>query len=124
MAVIFLVEDEVDLADIVEAYLRKDGHHVERAHDGERAGELFLPLQPDLVLLDIMLPKRDGLSLLEQFRAQAPHIPVIMLTAKAEDEDKLRGLDLGADDYIIKPFNPREGASAGAGGTAPQSTAK
>lgn len=108
MAVIFLVEDEVDLADIVEAYLHKDGHHVERAHDGERAGELFLPLQPDLVLLDIMLPKRDGLSLLEQFRAQAPHIPVIMLTAKAEDEDKLRGLDLGADDYIIKPFNPRE----------------
>jgi two-component system response regulator AdeR len=60
------------------------------------------------VLLDIMLPKRDGLSLLSQFRQQAPHVPVIMLTAKAEDEDKLRGLDLGADDYIIKPFNPRE----------------
>lgn len=108
MAVILLVEDEVELADIVEAYLRKDGHHVERAHDGQRAADMFLPLQPDLVLLDIMLPKRDGLSLLSQFRQQAPHIPVIMLTAKAEDEDKLRGLDLGADDYIIKPFNPRE----------------
>ncbi len=108
MAVILLVEDEVELADVVEAYLQREGHTVERAHDGERAASLFLAVRPDLVLLDIILPGRDGLSLLQQFQESAPQTPVLMLTAKAEDDDKLRGLDLGADDYIVKPFNPRE----------------
>jgi two-component system, OmpR family, response regulator AdeR len=107
MPLILIVEDELELAEIVEAYLRREGYQTERAGDGKRALELYRASKPDLVLLDIMMPKLNGLEVLKTIR-QDGQTPVIMLTARAEDDDKLSGLELGSDDYIIKPFNPRE----------------
>jgi two-component system, OmpR family, response regulator AdeR len=107
MALILVVEDELELAEIIEAYLRREGYQTERASDGKRALELYRSAKPDLVLLDIMMPKLNGLEVLKTIR-QDGQTPVIMLTARAEDDDKLLGLELGSDDYIIKPFNPRE----------------
>jgi two-component system, OmpR family, response regulator AdeR len=106
-ACILVVEDELEIAEVVEGYLRRDGFRTERATDGTRALELFRAAKPDLVLLDIMLPGLDGLEVLRRIRAMAS-TPVIMLTARAEDIDKLLGLELGADDYVVKPFSPRE----------------
>jgi two-component system, OmpR family, response regulator AdeR len=107
MSLILVVEDELELAEIVEAYLRREGYQTERASDGKRALELFRAVKPDLVLLDITMPKFNGLEVLKTIR-QDGQTPVIMLTARAEDDDKLLGLELGCDDYIVKPFNPRE----------------
>jgi two-component system response regulator AdeR len=107
MSLILIVEDELELAEIVEAYLRREGYQTERAGDGKRALELYRAVKPDLVLLDIMMPKLSGIEVLKTIR-QDGQTPVIMLTARAEDDDKLLGLELGSDDYIIKPFNPRE----------------
>jgi two-component system, OmpR family, response regulator AdeR len=107
MSLILIVEDELELAEIIEAYLRREGYQTQRANDGKRALELYRATKPDLVLLDIMMPKLNGLEVLKTIR-QDGQIPIIMLTARAEDDDKLLGLELGADDYIIKPFNPRE----------------
>jgi two-component system, OmpR family, response regulator AdeR len=104
---ILVVEDESEIADVLEAYLRKENFKTERAADGERALELHRAVKPDLMLLDIMLPKKDGLEVLRRIRADG-NTPVIMLTARAEDIDKLVGLELGADDYVVKPFSPRE----------------
>jgi two-component system, OmpR family, response regulator AdeR len=106
-ACILVVEDELEISEVVEGYLRRDGFRTERATDGTRALELFRAAKPDLVLLDIMLPGVDGLEVLRRIRALAS-TPVIMLTARAEDIDKLLGLELGADDYVVKPFSPRE----------------
>jgi two-component system, OmpR family, response regulator AdeR len=107
MALILVVEDELELAEIIEAYLRRDGYQTERASDGKKALELYRAVKPDLVLLDIMMPKLNGIEVLKTIR-QDGQTPVIMLTARAEDDDKLLGLELGCDDYIVKPFNPRE----------------
>jgi two-component system, OmpR family, response regulator AdeR len=107
MPIVLVVEDETEIADVLEAYLRKDGFRTERAADGERALELARIIKPDLILLDIMLPKKDGLEVLRKVRADG-NTPVILLTARAEDIDKLVGLELGADDYVVKPFSPRE----------------
>lgn len=107
VATVLIVEDEVEITDTLENYLRKGGYKTERAAEGERAAQLFRAAQPDLVLLDIMLPGRDGLEVLKAIRAQGA-VPVIMLTARSEEVDKLVGLELGADDYIAKPFSPRE----------------
>lgn len=107
MPLILVVEDELELAEITEAYLRREGYQTERAGDGKRALELYRVVKPDLVLLDIMMPKLNGLEVLKTIR-QDGQTPVIMLTARAEDDDKLYGLELGSDDYIVKPFNPRE----------------
>ncbi len=107
MSLILIVEDELELAEIIEAYLRREGYQTERAGDGKRALGLYRATKPDLVLLDIMMPKLNGLEVLKTIR-QDGQTPVIMLTARAEDDDKLLGLELGSDDYIIKPFNPRE----------------
>ncbi|MDX2005207.1 MAG: response regulator transcription factor [Meiothermus sp.] len=104
---VLVVEDEPSLADTLELYLRHDGYRTERAKDGRRALELFRALKPDLVLLDIMLPEVDGLEILRRIRAEG-NTPVILVTARAEDLDKLLGLELGADDYVTKPFSPRE----------------
>jgi two-component system, OmpR family, response regulator AdeR len=114
MPLILVVEDELELAEIVEAYLRREGYQTERAADGKRALELYRAVNPDLVLLDITMPKLNGLEVLKTIRQDGQlmslsnQTPVIMLTARAEDEDKLLGLELGCDDYIVKPFNPRE----------------
>ena len=106
MASILVVEDDFDLAQTVELYLRREGHRSERASDGLRALELFRALRPDLVILDIGLPKLDGLEVLRRIR-QDGDTPVILLTARAEEVDELLGLGLGADDYLVKPASAR-----------------
>jgi two-component system, OmpR family, response regulator AdeR len=107
VALILVVEDELELAEVLEGYLRREQYRTERASDGEKALALFWASKPDLVLLDIQMPKLDGLEVLRSIRSHA-ETPVILLTARAEDLDKLLGFGLGADDYITKPFSPRE----------------
>jgi two-component system response regulator AdeR len=102
-----VVEDEPKLAETLELYLRHDGYRTERAGDGKRALELYRVMKPDLVLLDLMLPELDGLEVLRRIRSDG-NTPVILVTARTEDLDKLLGLELGADDYVTKPFSPRE----------------
>lgn len=104
---VLVVEDEPNLSEVLEAYLRRDGFRTERASDGENALRLFREAKPDLVLLDVMLPKLDGFELLRRVR-EAGDTPVIMVTARVEDVDRLVGLRMGADDYVVKPFNPPE----------------
>ena len=107
MPLVLVVEDEPQIAEILEGYLRSSGYRTERAGDGERALSLFRRAHPDLILLDVMLPGLDGLEVLKTVRAEST-TPVIMLTARTEELDKLLALELGADDYVTKPFRPRE----------------
>ncbi len=95
------------VAEVVERYLRRDGYDVEIVHDGKAALSAFQSFAPDLVVLDLMLPKIDGREVCRQIRSRG-QTPVIMLTARGEEIDKLVGLELGADDYVTKPFSPRE----------------
>ncbi|HEX7004004.1 MAG TPA: response regulator transcription factor [Trueperaceae bacterium] len=106
-ATILIVEDEARLAEILEEYLRLEGFRTERAKDGARALELWRAAKPDLILLDLMLPEVDGLEVARRVRAESD-LPIIMLTARDEEVDKLVGLGLGADDYVVKPYSPRE----------------
>ena len=106
MARVLVVEDDRDIAESLELFLRHDGHHTERAHDGRRALELVQAARPDLVLLDLGLPELDGLEVLKAIRARSD-LPVIVVTARREEVDELIGLGLGADDYVTKPFAPR-----------------
>ena len=107
MSTILIVEDEGRLAEILKSYLRRDGFRTEKAADGKRALELWRVAQPDLILLDIMIPQLDGLEVARRIRAESD-VPIIMLTARDEEVDRLVGLGLGADDYVIKPYSPRE----------------
>jgi DNA-binding response OmpR family regulator len=104
---ILVVEDERMVAEVVERYLRRDGHEVRVVHDGGAAMEAFEQFRPDLIVLDLMLPGVDGLEVCRRVRDRG-QTPVIMLTARGEEIDKLVGLDAGADDYVTKPFSPRE----------------
>lgn len=104
---ILVVDDELTLLNTVQAYLEQAGYMVQTATDGRSALHLFRQFQPDLVVLDIMLPQIDGLEVLRQLR-QSSEVYVIMLTAKADEADKVIGLGMGADDYVTKPFSPRE----------------
>jgi two-component system response regulator BaeR/two-component system response regulator AdeR len=104
---ILIVEDETRLAEILTDYLRREGFRAERARDGKRALELWRAARPDLILLDLMLPELDGLEVARRVRAESD-VPIIMLTARDEEIDKLLGLGLGADDYVVKPYSPRE----------------
>ncbi len=104
---ILVVEDEPMVAEVVARYLRRDGHEVQCVADGGAALDAFTRFQPDLVVLDVMLPNLDGMEVCRQIRATS-QAPVIMLTARGEEIDKLLGLGLGADDYMTKPFSPRE----------------
>jgi len=104
---ILIVEDEPSLAAVLEDYLRREGYATEWAKDGKRALELWRASSPDLVLLDLMLPVVDGLEVARRIRAVSA-VPIIMLTARDEEVDKLVGLGLGADDYVVKPYSPRE----------------
>lgn len=104
---ILVVEDEPTVAEVVDRYLRRDGHNVSITHDGLRALEEYDRFQPDLVVLDLMLPGLDGMEVCRRIRASAS-TPIIMLTARADEVDKLVGLEIGADDYVTKPFSPRE----------------
>jgi DNA-binding response OmpR family regulator len=105
---ILLVEDERGIADFVERALRAQGHAVEVAADGVDGGHRAVGSDLDLVILDVMLPGRSGLEILEEIRAVKPALPVIMLTARGEVADKVAGLDAGATDYITKPFSVEE----------------
>jgi len=104
---ILVVDDEAGIRELVGTYLRNDGFDVDEATDGEDALELFRRHRPDLVVLDLRLPGIDGFDVLREIRRTSA-VCVIMLTARSEETDKLVGLELGADDYITKPFSPRE----------------
>ncbi len=104
---ILIVEDEAMVADVVSRYLKRDGFAVETASDGEAALDLARAWTPDLVLLDLMLPKIDGLEVCRRLRAES-NVPIIVVTAKGDEPDRIVGLELGADDYVSKPFSPRE----------------
>jgi DNA-binding response OmpR family regulator len=104
---ILVVEDEPTVAEVVDRYLRRDGYHVTVAHNGLRAIEEYDRFQPDLVVLDLMLPELDGMEVGRRIRAHAS-TSIITLTARGDELDKLVGLEIGADDYITKPFSPRE----------------
>ena len=104
---ILLVDDEANIVDLARLYLERDGYRIESAHDGASALQAVQDLDPALIVLDIMLPEMDGFEVCRRVRA-ASDVPIIMLTARDEDIDKIVGLELGADDYLTKPFNPRE----------------
>lgn len=105
---ILIVEDEQSIQKLLEFTLKQEGYEVFLADDGEQAIEQVLKRQPDLVLLDLMLPKIDGMEVCKTLRRQEIEVPIIMLTAKGEEADKIIGLEMGADDYMTKPFSPRE----------------
>ncbi|GIK37104.1 MAG: DNA-binding response regulator [Chloroflexota bacterium] len=108
-AKILVVDDDKKTVDLIRLYLEKDGYRVLVAYDGQQALELARQKRPDLVVLDLMLPQVDGLDICRTLRVRAgSKVPIIMLTARTTEEDKLLGLDLGADDYVTKPFSPRE----------------
>ena len=106
-ALILVAEDEPDISNILTSYLERDGFRTVTASDGEVALMHHQMLKPDLILLDVQMPKRDGMAVLAEIRRRGM-TPVIMATARAEDLDKLSALHVGADDYIVKPFNPME----------------
>ena len=107
MAKILIVDDEPNIRDVVGLYLRRDGHDIVSAADGEEALAVFRESEPDLVVLDLMLPRIGGLEVCRRMRAER-RVPLIMLTARGEEEERVVGLSLGADDYVVKPFSPRE----------------
>ncbi len=104
---ILVVDDEKGLVKIIRLNLEQDGYEVLEAYNGSQAMEKLRTTLPDLVLLDVMMPDTDGFTVLKMIR-QIGATPVIMLTAKGEEDDKIKGLELGADDYVTKPFSPRE----------------
>jgi two-component system alkaline phosphatase synthesis response regulator PhoP len=106
MKTILVVDDERNIVELVRLYLEKEGYAVVTAGDGEQALVQFERSDPDLVVLDLMLPKMDGFEVCRELRRRGD-VPILMLTARSEDVDAIVGLELGADDYVTKPFNPR-----------------
>jgi two-component system, OmpR family, alkaline phosphatase synthesis response regulator PhoP len=104
---ILVVDDDAKTVELVKLYLNRDGYKVLVAYNGTEALRLAREIRPDLVVLDLMLPGMDGLEVCSNLRAESD-VPIIMLTAKTAEQDRLSGLDLGADDYVTKPFSPRE----------------
>jgi DNA-binding response OmpR family regulator len=104
---ILVVDDELDIVKVVRAYLEQSGFRVITASDGEHALAVFRHEKPDLIVLDLSLPKIDGLDVCRAVRREG-NTPIIMLTARVEETDRLIGLEIGADDYVVKPFSPRE----------------
>lgn len=104
---ILIVDDEVNICELIHLYVEKEGYEAVIATDGEEAIEKFKSTAPGLILLDVMLPKKDGWQVCREIRT-VDNTPIIMLTAKGETFDKVLGLELGADDYIVKPFEPKE----------------
>jgi DNA-binding response OmpR family regulator len=105
---ILLVDDEPHILELAGMYLKQDGFQVTKAGDGQKALDAVRSLKPALIVLDLMLPVLDGLEVCRTLRQQGDFTPIIMLTARDQDLDKILGLELGADDYLTKPFNPRE----------------
>jgi DNA-binding response OmpR family regulator len=108
MTRILIVEDDLSLAMGLEDDLKLEGYQVQMARDGEAASRLAMEEPFDLIVLDVMLPRKDGFEVCRELRRNGLRMPIIMLTAKTQDSDKVLGLELGADDYVTKPFNPRE----------------
>ena len=104
---VLVVDDDVKTVELVKLYLKRDGYKVLTAYDGVEALRLAREARPDLIVLDLMLPDIDGLEVCRSLRSESD-VPIIMLTARTTDENKLTGLELGADDYVTKPFSPRE----------------
>ena len=104
---ILIVDDDQNICELLRLYLAKEGYETLIAHDGEKALELFEQNKPNMVLLDVMMPRMDGWEVCRRIRAQG-NTPIIMLTAKGETFDKVLGLELGADDYVVKPFDSKE----------------
>lgn len=104
---VLIVDDEANICELIRLYVEKEGYNAIIATDGAKAVEKFMQEKPDMVLLDIMLPVKDGWQVCREIRAVSD-APIIMLTAKGETFDKVLGLELGADDYIVKPFEPKE----------------
>jgi DNA-binding response OmpR family regulator len=104
---VLVIEDDPNTANLVAVYLEKEGFHALQAHDGEKGLALAVKHRPDLVILDLMLPRMDGWEVCRRLR-QSSDVPLIMLTARGEEIDRVSGLTLGADDYVVKPFSPRE----------------
>ncbi len=107
MATVLLVDDDPKIRELLRLYVQRDGHRTLEAADGETAVATALRGRPDLVVLDVMLPGLDGFEVAHRIRAESD-VPILMLTAKSGDSDKVVGLDVGADDYVVKPFSPRE----------------
>jgi DNA-binding response OmpR family regulator len=104
---ILVVDDEKNIVQLARLYLSNEGFHVEEAYDGKQALDKARAVHPDLVVLDIMMPEMDGLTVCKELR-KTSNVPVIIVTARDDDVDKIVGLEIGADDYVTKPFNPRE----------------
>ncbi len=105
---ILVVDDEPNIVHLARLYLERDGYQVLAVGDGQEALDTIISKKPDLVVLDVMLPSVDGFEVCRRLRAQDNPVPIIMVTARDDDIDKILGLELGADDYLTKPFNPRE----------------
>jgi DNA-binding response OmpR family regulator len=105
---VLVVDDDATVAEVVSSYLQRDGHDVRQVADGLAALDVAETYEPDLVVLDIMLPGIDGLEVCRRLRARRSSLPVVMLTARGEAEDRVLGLEVGADDYLAKPFSARE----------------
>lgn len=107
---ILIVEDERDIADLIGFNLERAGYFVMKAHDGITGAQMAIREKPDLMILDLMLPGQDGYAVFKEIRrdARSREIPVIMLTARAQTDDRIQGLEAGADDYLTKPFSPKE----------------
>jgi len=104
---ILVVEDEASIAEVVSLYLKRAGYSVQIASDGRQAMNIFEKRKPDFVILDLMLPEVDGLSLTRWLRERS-NVPIVMLTARRAEGDRIAGLEMGADDYVVKPFSPQE----------------
>jgi len=107
---ILIIEDEVDIAELIGFNLERHQYDVHLAHDGVKGVEAVFEVKPNLIVLDVMMPKMDGFQVLKELRndQRSKNLPVLMLTAKAQTEDKIRGLEQGVDDYMTKPFSPKE----------------
>lgn len=105
---VLIVDDEQSIIDILVYNLKKEGYNTIEANDGQTAVDVAIEQKPDLILLDIMLPKMDGLTACKKIKSAIPNVPILILSAKDEELDKIVGLELGADDYITKPFSVRE----------------
>ncbi len=104
---VLIIDDDVNICELIRLYLEKEDYDVRAAHDGIKAVDIFREFTPGILILDIMLPRADGWTVCREVR-KTSSVPIIMLTAKGETFDKVLGLELGADDYIVKPFDPKE----------------
>ena len=107
MALIAVVEDEPSISEVVSLYLKRAGYQVQLLADGLAAQEAFFRRMPDLIIMDVMLPGMDGFTLTRSLRDRS-NVPIILLTSRREESDRIAGLELGADDYVVKPFSPQE----------------